>query len=343
MSRSFNSVLAFIGALLLVFLLGACDMKTDEAAVENVEAQADNLDASAENAADTITNAADNAIENAGAAIDENAVDSAKPPPPPPPEPATAFPFPATDTGPPGNGGPPKNGAPHAAANEVAPANEVATNEAAPANAVAPADEAPAADHAEKGFGSFKELDDMEVDNWYTVEFFVAPDKEALKEEAEVPAEELTAPTSIYVAPLMRVTLLNDPGFEIRAKTDAVQTTGRDRRASWQWDVKPLTDGERTLYAKVEVLKRNPDGSLEATETRTRHVAVKIEVGTWAGFLIALKNAASLGDVLTTLFASWEKTLGALALLIGAFGGVILAWRKLASGAAKLNPTDVTK
>jgi hypothetical protein len=322
MSRSFNSVLAFIGALLLVFLLGACQVKTEDAAVENVEAQADNLDASAENAADAITNAADNAADNA--------VDSAEPPPPPPPpppEPATAFPFPATDTGPPGNGGPPKNGAPHpdaVTANDVAP-----TNEAAPANAVAPADTAPAADQAEKGFGSFKELDDMEVDNWYTVEFFVAPDKEALKEEAEAPAEELTAPTAIYVAPLMRVTLLKDPGFEIRAKTDAVQTTGRDRRASWQWDVKPLTDGERTLYAKVEVLKRNPDGSLEATETRTRHVAVKIEVGTWAGFLIALKNAASLGDVLTTLFASWEKTLGALAALILALVGVIVAAKKL--------------
>lgn len=182
-------------------------------------------------------------------------------------------------------------------------------------------------DDAEKGFGAFRPLDDMEVDNWYTVEFFVAPSKTGLAEEAE--GRELTAPSPIWVGRWMRVTLLKDPSFEIRAKTDAEKPTGRDRQASWQWDVRPLTGGERTLYAKVEVLKRNADGSFETIETRTRQVAVKVEVGTWRGFLIALKNAASLGEALSTLFAAWEKTLLALAALITALGGLLVAVRKL--------------
>jgi hypothetical protein len=178
-------------------------------------------------------------------------------------------------------------------------------------------------DSAEKGLGAFVEPDEMEVDNWYTLEFVAAPDEPGLADESE--DLELTPAKAIYVAPIMRVTLLDEPSFEIRSKTDAIQLTGRNKAASWQWNVKPLTGGERSLYAKVEVLRRHPSGEYEATESRTRRVAVTVKVGTWQGFLTALRNASTLGDVLSTLFAAWKKTLVALALLIGAASGVWLA------------------
>jgi len=114
-----------------------------------------------------------------------------------------------------------------------------------------------------------------------------------------------------------------------------VVITGSDKSATWLWNVRPLTGGERTLYATVEVLQRNPDGSLKkdangdyvASKPKTRHADVLVKVGTWKGFMIAIQNAATLGDVLGTLFSSWQKTLVALAALIGAASGVWLAVR----------------
>lgn len=178
----------------------------------------------------------------------------------------------------------------------------------------------------EEGVGAFTELPDMEVDNWYIVEFSVAPDEVVLSNQTE--GQELTSPKPIYVAPIMRVTLQSDPGIEIRPSTPQLARTGKDKAESWQWSVKPLTDGERTLYAKVEVLERLPNGELDTIDIYTRRVAAQVKVGTWKGFLIAIRNAASLGDALATLFASWEKTLIALAALIAAAGGVWLAIRK---------------
>jgi hypothetical protein len=186
-------------------------------------------------------------------------------------------------------------------------------------------------DLAEEGVGAFRDPGDMEVDKWYQVEFFVAPDKpetQAAEELADVSeGVALTTAQPVFVAPIMRVTLLEDPNFEIRAKGDAIRTTGRDMSASWQWDVKPLTGGDRTLFAKVEVLRRLPDGSYEATETKTRRVAFSVEVGTWNGLLIALRNAATLGDLLATLFGSWRGALVALTALIVAASGLWLAIR----------------
>ena len=113
-----------------------------------------------------------------------------------------------------------------------------------------------------------------------------------------------------------------------KAATPAVLPTGADRSATWQWNIVPKRDGKHTLSALVEVLRRNPDGSYTTTESKNRHVSLEVEVGTWQGFLTALNNAASLGDVLATLFNSWGKTLGALAALIAAIFGVPIAIRE---------------
>src|SRR5205085_9323013 len=139
--------------------------------------------------------------------------------------------------------------------------------------------------------------------------------------------QELKGEKPIYVAPVMRVTLLPNPDFEVREKTQAIQATGNDLAATWLWSVKPLKGGDETLAANVEVGRMNGK-EFVAADSYTRHVPIRVRVGTWKGFLNALAQASSLGDVLTTLFKSWEKTLIALAALIVAVGGVVFAIRK---------------
>jgi hypothetical protein len=252
------------------------------------------------------------------------------PPPPPPPEPVSEGPTaaptppvfhpdptelplqaPATDTGPgPGASGPD---------DEVAPPAEGPPDEASPI--------IPPATDPQKGRGAFVNPGDMEVNNWHRLEFVVGRTDAALAEESE--DQELGQSKDIFVAPLMRVTLEPDPNFEIRRQSPDVQETGADRAASWQWSVKPLNGGSHALIARVEVLEKQPDGSLVATETYTRRLAVTVHVGTWQGFLNALKGAASFGDLLGTLFGSWGKTLTALTALIAAAVGLWAAIRKL--------------
>jgi len=190
-------------------------------------------------------------------------------------------------------------------------------------------DTAPTAD-AEKGRGAFVKPGDMELDNWHRLEFVLGRNDAALVEESE--DQELTASRAIYVAPLMRVTLLPDPNFEIKAQSPATQPTGADRAASWQWSVRPLRGGSHALVALVEILERQPDGSLTTVDNYKRRVPVKVRVGTWKGFLNALRNAAGLGDALGTLFRSWEKTLLALTALIAAAAALWAAIRKLKGG-----------
>jgi len=207
----------------------------------------------------------------------------------------------------------------------VPPATDTAPDEATPP-AEGPTSTLPDAP-PQKGRGAFVKPGDMEVNNWHRLEFVVGQTDAALTEESE--QQELGQSKAIYVAPLMRVTLLPDPDFEIRRQSSAIQETGTDRAASWQWIIKPLSGGDHELIAKVEVLQKQEDGTLVASETFTRRLAVKVRVGTWQGFLNALKGAASFGDLLATLFGSWGKTLTALTALIAAAVGLWAAIRKL--------------
>lgn len=179
----------------------------------------------------------------------------------------------------------------------------------------------------EEGRGAFIQPRDLTVNQWETLEFIVGPDDPALSEEAE--GRLLTQPRSIFVSSTMRVFLLDHPNFEIRAKTEAIQSTGMDATASWLWDVRPLTDGTHTLHARVEVLKRNPDGGLDTLDAYTRRVSLRVKVKTWQGFANALQNASTAGDLFATLFRAWEKTLVALGALIAA--GLAL-WAAISNG-----------
>ena len=215
----------------------------------------------------------------------------------------------------------------------MAPATDTAPDDGDVPDEAAPLAEGPPivppVPDAEKGRGAFVDPGDMEVDNWHRLEFVVGRNEAALAEESE--NQELTSSKAIFVAPLMRVTLLPDPDFEIKPQSDVTQETGTDRAASWQWMVKPLRGGSHALIAQVEVLERRPDGSTVSAETYKRRLAVKVRVGTWQGFLNALKGAATFGDVLGTLFGSWGKTLTSIAAMVTAVPTIwlaIQAWRK---------------
>ena len=222
------------------------------------------------------------------------------------------------------SGPPPQSASP--TANDSALVDNAVTAD----NAATPADNTAALpEHVTKGVGAFVDPGDMDVDAWSTLEFVVGPTDAVLTEETE--GRKLTPSATVYVAPTMRVTLLPDPNFQFQPQSDPIQDTGMDRTATWQWKVKPLSGGSSTLFARVEVGERRPDGSLTVAKTYTRRVAVHVHVGTWKGFLNALKSAASLGDLIGTLVGSLGKTLTAIAAMVTAGPTVWLAirsWRK---------------
>jgi len=180
-----------------------------------------------------------------------------------------------------------------------------------------------------KGVGAFVDPGAMDVDAWSTLEFVVGPDEAVLAEETE--GRRLTPAGTVYVAPTMRVTLLPDPNFTFQPQSDPIQDTGMDHTATWQWKVKPLGGGDATLFARVEIGERRADGTLAVAKTYTRRVAVHVEVGTWKGFLNALRSAATLGELLGTLVGSLGKTMAAIAAMITAAPTIWLAlrsWRR---------------
>lgn len=170
-----------------------------------------------------------------------------------------------------------------------------------------------------KGQAAFIRPGDMEVGNWYPLEFVAGPSILALADEAE--DAPLTPARPIYVSHDMYVRLLNDPNFQIRAKSKALQETGEDVSATWQWDVKPVRVGTHTLIAQVDVLKRKPDGRFERFNRYSRRVSVRVSVDTMQGVINAIRNGESLGDALGALFRSWSVALKALlGLIILGFG-----------------------
>jgi hypothetical protein len=193
-----------------------------------------------------------------------------------------------------------------------------------------------------RGLGSFVDPGDMEVENWHPLRFLAGPDQPSLEREAGGRA--LGPSNVIYMAPWMRVTLpADDPNFQIMLQSPSVRNIGLDRTASWQWKVKPINAGKKlSLFATVEILERGPDGQpirrangdYKVLDDYTRQVDIRVRVGTWAGFLNAVRNAVSLGDLLGTLFRSWEKTLAALTALIAAAAALWAAIQKLRKGDA---------
>jgi hypothetical protein len=176
------------------------------------------------------------------------------------------------------------------------------------------------------GRGNFTKPPPMEVGaGWYTIEFHSGPNEQTLSEQAQ--GAQATPSQPIHVSRHMKVTLQPDPNFLIKPKSDEDQDTGADLAATWDWSVKPLSEGEQTLIAHVQVMMPDSHGNLATYDQYDSHVAVRVTVGSWQGLLNALGNAKSLGDALTLLFKSWRGTLLALAALMVAVGVVIGAIR----------------
>lgn len=144
------------------------------------------------------------------------------------------------------------------------PTSNLDANMAMPANASVAA-----------GQGAFAEPPPLVAGTWSQIEFFAGPDLAALADEAE--GEVLARNRAIYISPTMKVTLLPDPEVEIRTKSEALQQLGDDRTASWQWDVRPKSGGDRTLIAQVEVFDDSkPAGP--PIERYKRRLSVHVEV-----------------------------------------------------------------
>jgi hypothetical protein len=181
------------------------------------------------------------------------------------------------------------------------------------------------ANESEKGLGAFNDPPEMTVGNDYELTFVAARDQQGLVEESQ--GQPLTAPSSIRIAPYMKVTLLPNSNFNVTAKGADEKPIGPDLAATWHWEVRPLRRGSQTLRAQVDVLRVRPDQTIETIDSDTSFVNVMVKVGTWKAFINALRDASDLGEVLSTLFGAWEKALISLIALIGAFWGVVWAIR----------------
>lgn len=164
----------------------------------------------------------------------------------------------------------------------------------------------------------------MEVGKFTVIKFVAGPSEEDIRTQTEGAA--LTASTAVYVAKAMRVTLLPSPSFEIKARTKAEQISGLDKTATWSWDVKPLNDDARKLEAEIKIFALNDDGSFGAElDNYSREVEVEVRVGKMTRAIGAIDDASTIGEKLTGLFGTWQKTIAALVALLGALG--LLLWK----------------
>jgi len=173
------------------------------------------------------------------------------------------------------------------------------------------------------GVAAFVQPPPMEIGKWYVVEFVAGPDKQKIVEEAE--DRTLTRERRVYVGNVMRVRLLKDKAFEITPKSDEQQETGADKTATWSWNVKPLASGKQALQAEVDVIGRKADGTMGKIDGVTRRVEIEVKVNRMDEALGAIDQASTVGDKLTGLFSSWQKTIAALVALLGAVG--LLLWK----------------
>jgi predicted small secreted protein len=188
------------------------------------------------------------------------------------------------------------------------------------------------------GRGAFRDPPKMWVGTPETLEFAVARTDRGLGRELG----QAGLPTSIrdvYIGRCMRVTLIAPPSLEIRSPNGVITRLARDMdRASWSWSVMPVDPGQPKVRAKVEVLRQEGGRcTSEAFDEYTEHVDVQIEIGWWRGFLRALGEARSAGDLFSALFASWERAFTALGLLVAAIGGAYAAIKKLSKRKRKLS------
>ena len=120
--------------------------------------------------------------------------------------------------------------------------------------------------------------------NWHRLEFVVGRNDAALAEESEDQA--LSRSKAIFVAPLMRVTLLPTPISRSSRKAGVISgNRAPTAAASWQWTVKPLARraAATNLIAKVEVLERQADGSAVTAAARPLLAGLRSRFGSGRG------------------------------------------------------------
>ena len=174
------------------------------------------------------------------------------------------------------------------------------------------------------GRGSFAEPGTMQVGRPALLRFAVGKTDADVSEVME--GAPLAHSRRIVIAPRMRVTLEPNPMFKFAATSAEEQELGADNSAVWTWNVTPLKKGGPfTLQANVTVI----GGDGRTIDTYSRTVPVTVNVDKWNGFVDTMDKAKTGSELFGGVFASWKSTLGTLAALLGAVGGVILALRKL--------------
>ena len=204
----------------------------------------------------------------------------------------------------------------------------------ASSGALAAVDQSDAALGVEQGIAAFLTPPPMPQGVFTTLKFVAGPSLAAITKESEGKALEATS--DIYVGKAMRVTLLDNPSFEIKPLSEDKQLTLRDKTATWIWNVRPINDRNTILTAQIEVYAVKDDDSFgRLLERYQRTVEVKVQVSGAQRFSEAADEGSNIADKFTKLFGSWQKTVGALVALIGALG--LLAWRL---GLRKTKPAE---
>lgn len=177
----------------------------------------------------------------------------------------------------------------------------------------------------EHGVGSFAKPGPMTVGQWTVIKFFVGLAEQDVRDQSAGAA--LSEPAAVFVAKAMSVRLSPNPSFAIKPTSDFKQLTGTmGKTATWSWQVKPIDDRSKELVAEIEVFALNADKSFGAKiDGYAKRLPVEVNVSAADRTHEKIKVATELGNDLTGLFGTWQKTIGALVALLGAIG--LLAWK----------------
>ncbi|OWV32832.1 hypothetical protein B5C34_04770 [Pacificimonas flava] len=161
------------------------------------------------------------------------------------------------------------------------------------------------------------------------IRFFVAATDAGIERQAGTRTEILPA-RDLHIGRCMKATFAAPPSIDILSENGVVKPLARDMgRAEWRWTVLPEEPGIYTASVDVEVMEVAADGRCGTTrlDRYEESVDLEISIGFWANFLRAVEEARNAGDLVSALFASWERALVSLAALITAAGGVLIAIR----------------
>ena len=171
----------------------------------------------------------------------------------------------------------------------------------------------------QSGEGAFLKPADMQVGRWYPIQFVAGPSVSWLQQQSE--GLPLTPARQIFVSRKMRVRLLPDANFLIRSKSSELQGTGTSLSGTWAWDLQPLSDGNHTLIAVIDVLSEGRRGDYHVVNRYSRRVTIRVGVGTLQAVISDMRDAKTVGDAVTALFRSWAAVLlAASTMVIAALG-----------------------